>query len=177
MPHAVTLPLDAAAAERIRCLWRALAGQAGSDDALRLGYPPHLTLAVLPDEAPVAAIEAAVSRAVEGWTALSTVLAGFGVFPGTPAVVWAAPVVTEALLARHAALCAAVAPLGLHPHYRPGQWVPHVTLSQAAAAPARAIEVVAARWEGPIPVRLGRVELVRFPPVTILRGHALGPAA
>lgn len=176
MPNAVTLPLDTDAAAQIGLMWDALAERAGVDDAIRLGYVPHVTLAVLPGGVPIADVEAAVSRSVEGWTTFSLVLAGFGVFPGTPPVVWAAPVVTAGLLARHASLCAALTPFGIHPHYHPGHWVPHVTLSQEGPSSARAIEVVTSMWNGPIAARLERVELVRFPPVTVLRSQLLKPA-
>src|SRR3954453_259018 len=178
MPYAVTLLLDGGAAAHIRQMWRALAEQAGADDAIRLGYVPHVShvsLAVLPDEVPISEVEETVSRAVEGWIPLSMVLAGFGVFPGIPPVIWAAPVVTAGLLARHASLCAALAGFAIQPHYRPGHWVPHVTLSQDAPSAARAIEVVTAAWDGPVAARLDRVELVRFPPVAVLRSHRLDP--
>lgn len=175
MPCAVTLPLDADAAVHIRQMWRALAEQAGTDDAIRLGYAPHVSLAVLPDEAPISEIEEAVSRAVIGWVPLSMILAGFGIFAGTPPVIWAAPVVTADLLAHHASLCVDLVPFGIHPHYRPGYWVPHVTLSQEGSSSARAIEVVTSIWDGPITARLERVELVRFPLVTVLRSQRLKP--
>jgi len=175
MPHAITLPLDADAADHVRRLWQALAEQAGADDALRLGYVPHLTLAVLSGEASVPAVEEAMAQAVGGWTTLSVVLAGFGVFPGAPPVVWAAPVVTAGLLAQHASLCAALAAFAVHPHYRPGHWVPHVTLCQESPSSARAIEVVTSMWNGPITARFDRIEVVRFPPVTVLRSRPLQP--
>lgn len=175
MAYAVTLPLDAEAAARIRRMWTALAEQAGIDDAIRVGYAPHVTLAALPDDAPVSEVEKALSLAVESWTAISLVLAGFGVFPGTPPVVWAAPIVTDGLLARHASLCAALGSFSIHPHYRPERWVPHVTLSQEGPSPARAIEIVTAMWDGPIAARLERVELVRFLPVAVLRSQVLRP--
>jgi 2'-5' RNA ligase len=173
MPYAVTLPLDANAADHIRQMWRALAEQAGADDAIRLGYVPHISLVVLPDEAPIPDVEETVSRAVEGWTTLSMVLAGFGIFPGIPPVIWAAPVVTAGLLACHASLCADLMPFGIHPHYRPEYWVPHVTLSQEGPSSARAIEILTSIWDRPVTAHLQRVELVRFRPVTVLRSHRL----
>jgi 2'-5' RNA ligase len=157
-------------------VWCALAEQAGNDGAIRLGYAPHVTLAILPDVAP-AAIEAATFRAAAGWDALPLTLAGLGVFPGTPPVVWAAPVVTERLLARQAALCAALAPLPVQPHYRPGACAPHVTLSRSGPASAtRIIEVASAVWVGPIGGRLEWIELVRFRPVELLRTQPLHSA-
>jgi hypothetical protein len=53
--------------------------------------------------------------------------------------------------------------------------VPHVTLSQESPSSARAIEVVTSMWDGPITTRLEKVELVRFPPVTVLQSQLLKP--
>ena len=178
MPYAVTLPLDAAAAKRIRRMWHMLAEQAGADDAVRLGYAPHFTFAVLPDTVPTAEIEEAAFRVAENWAPFSVVLAGLGVFPGTPPVIWAAPAVTDDLIDSHAALLGNLAPFTVHPHYRPGNWVPHVTLSQnGPSSAARAIEVLASAWDGPICTRLERIELVQFLPVKILRSQVFQPAA
>jgi hypothetical protein len=62
MPLAAALRLDDAAAAPVSALWRALAEAGVDDDCLRLGYPPHVTLAVWPDDAPVGALQAAVDR-------------------------------------------------------------------------------------------------------------------
>jgi len=172
MLYAVTLPLDVFAAKRIQRMWHMLAEQTGNDDAIRLGYAPHITLAVLPDTAPVTEIEEAVFRVAGNWTPFSMVLAGLGVFPGASSVIWAAPVVTTGLLASHASLCERLAPFTVHPHYQPGHWMPHVTLSQEGpSSAARAIEVITSTWDGPICARLERVELVKFQPVEILRSQ------
>ncbi|CAA9226745.1 MAG: hypothetical protein AVDCRST_MAG04-906 [uncultured Acetobacteraceae bacterium] len=173
MPLAMTLLLDDAAAVPIRAMWRALAEGGVDDDCLRLGYPPHLTLAVWPEEAPVGPLAAAVERFGAEWDAMPVALAGFGVFPGAPAVLWAAPVVTGALLARHAALVAAVPDTPCHPHYQPGRWMPHVTLGQTDA-PGRGLEVLAPLWREARPGRLDRLELVRFRPVSVLRSLPFG---
>ena len=176
VPYAVTLRLDGAAADRVERIWRALADRTGDDDALRLGYPPHITLAVLPDSAPADALEDAVFRMAGAWDELPVVLAGLGVFPGTTPVVWAAPVATEGLLSRHAALHAVLAPWPVDPHYRVGAWMPHVTLSRSGRVPAaRTVEIAAATWSGPIAARLDRMDVVRFRPVDVLRSEALLP--
>ncbi len=171
MPFAVTLRLDDAAAP-VLAMWRALAESGVDDDSLRLGYPPHVTLAVWPDGAPAGTLAAAVERFGAEWGALPATLAGFGVFPGAPAVVWAAPVVTGELLARQAALVAAVPDTACHEHHRPGRWVPHVTLGQVEA-PGRALEMLAPLWRGPTSGWLDRLKLVRFRPVEVLRGLPL----
>ena len=172
MPLAVALRLDDAAAASIAAMWRALAESGVDDDCLRLGYPPHVTLAVWPEEAPVEALAAAVDRFGAEWDPLPVALAGFGVFPGAPAVVWAAPAVTETLLTRQAALVAAAPEAPCHEHHRPGRWVPHVTLGQVEA-PGRALEMLAPLWRGPTSGWLDRLELVRFRPVEVLRGVPL----
>lgn len=87
MPYAVTLLFDDAAAARVRTIWHALAEQTGADDAIRLGYPPHMTLAVLPDTAPVSDVEEAAFRVAGEWADFPITLAGLGVFPGAPSVV------------------------------------------------------------------------------------------
>ena len=177
MPYAVTLPLDAAAAKRIQRMWHVLAEQAGADDATCLGYAPHFTLAVLPDTVPVTEIEDAAFRVAENWAPFSVVLAGLGVFPGTPPVIWAAPAVTDGRPACQP--CGASSkPCAVHPHYEIGHWVPHVTLSQnGPSSAARAIEVLTSAWDGPICARLERIELVRFLPAKVLRSQAFQPAA
>jgi 2'-5' RNA ligase len=174
MPYAITLPLDDAAAGHINRMWRALAEQTGDDSEIRLGYSPHITLTILADTAPVGEIEDIAFRVARDWEALSVTLAGVGVFPGVPPVIWAAPTVTQQLLAIHASLYAALASLPVHPHYQPAAWVPHVTLTKENQAPAaRSIEAVTSVWEGPITARLERIELVKFRPVEILRSEAL----
>ncbi len=172
MPLAMTLRLDDAAAASVVAMWRALAESGVDDDCLRLGYPPHVTLAVWPDEASVGALAAAAERFGAEWGALPVALAGFGVFPGAPAAVWAVPVVTETLLARQAALVEAVPGAPCHEHYRPGRWVPHVTLGQTDA-PGRALEVLAPLWRGARTGRLHALDLVRFRPVVLLRNLPL----
>jgi 2'-5' RNA ligase len=102
-------------------------------------------------------------------------LAGLGVFPGNPPVVWAVPAVPVELFEWHRALHAALSPLSVHPHYRPGSWVPHVTLGQPAATAA--IEAALAVWDGPLTALLDRVELVRFPPAAVLRSIVLPSGA
>jgi hypothetical protein len=68
--------------------------------------------------------------------------------------------------------------LRVHPHYSPGSWIPHVTLSQQRrTTAAQAIEIVSSAWQGPITGRVERLELVWFHPATVLRSHFLLAAA
>jgi 2'-5' RNA ligase len=175
MAFAVTLRLDDETAAPVERIWRALADRTGDDDALRLGYPPHLTLAVLPDSVAIASGEEVVFELIDAWDAVPLTLAGFGVFPVSPPVVWIIPVVTELLLARHGVLHAALAPHTIDPYHRPGAWVPHITLSHGTRSVARAIEVASSLWSGPIKGWADRVDLVRFHPVEVLRSKILRP--
>lgn len=176
MPYAITAGLDDAASDRIVALWQALATAGISNDALRLGYRPHITLALCPDTTPEAALRDAVGRAASTHSAVPVSLASLGVFPTEPAVVFLAPVVTLSLLALHAATLTALAELPLHPHYRPAAWVPHITLAKDLVAAADGIAVLPAP-ELPITGRLDRLELVQFRPVRVLATHALPLAA
>lgn len=174
VPYAVTLRLDPTSAVRVERIWRAIADLVGEDHALQLGYGPHLTLTVLPDSAPAKVVEAAVFQAARTWNTLPLVLVGLGVFPGPHPVLWAVPVVTDALLAQHEALHAALGPLPVYPHYRPGAWVPHVTLTAEGRSPAAQIlDAALSVWDGPIEGQFDRVELVRFRPVAVLRSKIL----
>ena len=172
MPYAITLALDDAAASVVVSMWRSLAAHGVSDDALMLGYPPHLTLAVFADEARLTRLLAATRDAAARWPAEPFVLTSLGMFPGSPAVLFLAPVVTATLLARHAALSASLAGQPADPRYAPGVWVPNVTLARDVADPAKA---VAAIDLSPLPFDAVPVamELVRFRPVAVLARHDL----
>ncbi len=103
MPYAITLRLDAAAAAPVASMWQALALQGVSDEAVRLGYPPHVTLAVCADAANSERLLAAARTWAAQWRELPVTLASLGLFPGPPATLFLAPVVTPELLERHAA--------------------------------------------------------------------------
>jgi 2'-5' RNA ligase len=174
MPLAVTLCLDPLSAATIAKIWEVLATEGIDSDRHELGYAPHITLAVYPDETPVAPLIAALQRLAQAWVALPVTLSGLGVFPSPSAALWAAPVVTPELLARHAAVQAALPDLQPHAHYRLGAWMPHVTLSGALDNPAPALSVLLSVWQ-PLAGRLDRLELVRFRPVVVLQSCKLLP--
>ena len=172
MSFAMTLRVDATSARRIARLWVAL-DAAGIDSSRNaLGYPAHVTLAVFRDEAPREALCAALTALAAEWPVLPLTLAGFGVFPAPSYILWLAPVPTAALLARHAALLAALPELSPHPHYVTDAWVPHVTLSGALRDPSEALQAILPLWQ-PMHCWLDCAELVRFPPVDILCSRQL----
>jgi 2'-5' RNA ligase len=174
MPFGITLCFDPPSAATIAKMWEVLATRGIDSDRHQLGYAPHITLAIYPDETPAAQLTAALRTLAATWSALPVTLSGFGIFPSPSAVFWAAPVVTPALLARHAAVQAALPDLHTHAHYRLGAWVPHVTLSGAIDNPGEALSALLSVWQ-PVEGFLDRLELVRFRPVAVLQSHELPP--
>ena len=171
MPAGITLTFGADVAQRIEATWQALA-QAGHGESMpRLGYVPHLTLAVWPEADPPGL--AAVAHLVPPWITL----AGLGIFPGESAVLWLGVVATPELLALHRAVLNAV-PAPPHPHYAAGAWMPHVTLAiglPAGTLPA-ATAVAAGRY-APMLAAVATIEAVTFPPVAVTARVAVPAAA
>ena len=172
MPLAITLRFDPDSAASIGRLWDALA-EAGIDrDRQALGYSAHVTLAIYPDEASVSMLVAAVERVARLWTPIPITMFGFGVFPGPPAILFAAPVTTPALLDRQKVLTDALSDLSVHPHYQRNRWVPHVTLSGPLRDAGIALAALLPLWQQ-VAGRLDRVDIVRFRPVEVLRSWSL----
>lgn len=171
MPAAITLTFDAAATARIASLWDALERSGHSASMRRLGYVPHLTLLVWPDE--MAESLATRLPAIAGLVPPRITLATLGVVPTDPAVLWLGVVATAPLLALHAALADRVdrAP---YPHYRIGAWMPHITLADDLA-PARIGPAIAclAGLDTIGTAQIAAIEAVSFPPVRVVARHAI----
>lgn len=168
MPFAFTLRFDSVSAASVEDMVRAVCGE----DADGHGYAPHITLAIYPDGVYVDRLRAAFADVTVQWRAQSVTLSAIGVFPGPLSIVWAAPVVTSALLSLHASVIAALPDLLVHPHYRVGAWVPHVTLADAVSRPDDALGNLVPRWR-PVTGTLVGADLVRFYPVEVLLSHTL----
>lgn len=178
MPYAVTLRLDAAMAAPVEAMWRALAAAGLHDDSLSLGYPPHLTLTILPDGADASRLAATVADCAVAWTAIDLNPAGLGLFVTPEPVLYLAPVPTAALIGRHHDLAAALGDNPADPHYRRGAWVPHVTLAKGGPArdpgwTGRALDCLRPLCADLRPGRADRLDLVHFRPVTVLHSHPL----
>ena len=173
MPYAITLRLDAAAATRVAALWRTLAERGISDDSIRLGYGPHVTLAILPDAADHEQLVSVAAGLVPCLRPIHVVFSHLGLFPGACSVLFLAPAASATLLERHAEVLAALAGAPVDPHYRAGQWVPHVTLAKDVVNPAAAILALGGAGL-PIPAILDTLEVVRFRPVERLDSFPLG---
>jgi len=175
MPYAITLMLDASSARSVVAMWETLAAGGISEDAVRLGYPPHLTMAVFSDTADAARLLHAARDSAARWNRLPIQLTSLDFFLGPPAVIFLAPVVTPALLTVHTELLTALDNEPTDPHYRSGSWVPHVTLASDLADPAAA-QTTLKPFCLPIDALLETIEVVRFRPVKVLASHRLRAA-
>jgi 2'-5' RNA ligase len=171
MPLAVTLCLDDHSAARAAALCRRLAEAGLPDELTRLGYRPHVTLAIY--DADDALLRESLERYAENATPIDVAFTSIGVFPGTQHAAFLALAASLALANAHARL---LAELGLEPRaqHRPGAWTPHCTLVSTlddSTLPA-ALTVLHRDWT-PLDATLDRLQLVRFPPVEVLWDRAL----
>ena len=177
MPFAVTLRLDATSAASVESVIAALAERGVSNSARRLGYQPHLTLAVCDDKTEQAAVIQAAQKTAGSWCGIRPVCAALSVFADPPIALFLVVTPAIALVQQHAALCEALPQDHLHPYYRPGLWLPHVTLADDLR-PARVAAAMAAAQPAfrPFTAGFAQLDVVRFRPVKVVWQAALGTA-
>lgn len=130
MPFGAALTLDPLAEAAVRRLWQAQA-QAGLPSFMpSTDAPPHMTL-MMAEDLPLDRLRQSIVPLAASLNPTPVEFLSLGIFPARYGVVFLAPVVNTALLDLHATFWQAVAPLSTHPgeQYRPGIWVPHVTLA------------------------------------------------
>jgi 2'-5' RNA ligase len=168
MAYAVELNFDPVVEERIRALWRRLAGLGVGSLMSANGASPHVTLAVY-DEVDELGIERRLRAFARDEPRIVLTFALAGTFPGPAGVVFLAPAPTRTLLGLHARWHAGCADLVSWVHYRPDFWVPHCTLAKEAAADNIGEGVALARELAfPLTAEMQSVSLVRFVPVVEL---------
>ncbi len=178
MPLAITALLDPQSETALEALCRQLA-----ERCLAAGAPaevrPHLTVAISP------ALDAGELREpLASWCGargpVAVRLSSVGTFPGAEGVVFLAPVVTAELLVFHGELHALLAALGVTSvaAYRPGLWVPHITLA-TGVPDAMLGEALRLARQAPVfrNVSLVRVALAEFPPLRGIVSYPLGAEA
>ena len=127
MDYALEFFFDAASDEAVRGLWRCT----GDDYLPRVNSRPHVTTGVFSGTDIGGACEA-LQKAALGIPAFPMVFASVGAFTHPRPWLFLAPVVTDALLALHRRLHAALSFCGeADAHYIPGNWVPHCALAPA----------------------------------------------
>ena len=161
MGLAVVLLFDGATTAAVQALWERLAGADIGTSMLDLGYLPHVTLTVMQNEGLATALRHKLAQQAWG-EVLNLQIGPVDRFEGTD-IVWLG-CAGDRLRAMQRAVSGLVAPDEIEPHYRPENWVPHMTLQtsgDAEMALARAAEA----WPAQVGARAEVVELVRFPPV------------
>jgi 2'-5' RNA ligase len=138
-----------------------------------LGYPPHLTLARYPAASPALLQAALASFAKEGPVSLT--FDRMGLFDVDPLVLWLSPRNDRRLIGLHAKIHGIVDPALCDPHYRPGQWTPHLTIAMAIPADRRedALALAAGSFE-PFSLVFDAADCVSWPPVRVLETTRLG---
>ena len=137
MGYAVELFLEDLAAEPIRKIFHL------TDSLMsRIGASPHLSLAVF-DSVDTSRLIDVVRSFAESTQAFNIRLASIAIFPGADNVVFLAPVVTTELLTLHQRFHNKLNAAGLSgdPHYLPGAWVPHCTITMEEQLP-RTLETI-----------------------------------
>lgn len=165
MALALVLLFDAVASAAVSELWDEMAARGISTSMTDLGYPPHLTLITVDDETLAPVLDKGVAELAKD-ARLDVTLGPVGRFAETD-VVWLG-CDGAGLLDLHAQAAALVGDEEVSAHYRPGAWVPHVTLQTAGHAD-EAERFAAERWTGLVEARTAAVELVRFSPIVTLR--------
>ncbi|MDX2104741.1 MAG: 2'-5' RNA ligase family protein [Alphaproteobacteria bacterium] len=164
MAYAITVGLDEAGSEGLWRLRRALTAAGIPDVRTGLGFRANLTLAVYEDlDVETACRE--LSNIAAQMPMLPALFAGFALFPGRSANLWAAPSPDPRLLVMQRAVRAAVAGR-IWELYRPEVWVPHCTLATGLSPEeiATASRVLAEAWQ-PFEGVFVRLTLASFPPV------------
>jgi 2'-5' RNA ligase len=149
---ALEMGLDPAADLAVRGLWSQLQ---------RLGVPtleshqpgirPHLSLVVADD---ADGLREYGPRLALGGVETRVEVSAVSLFPADPPVLVLAVAPASELVSLHARVSGALAAAGVEvwPHYRPGTWLPHCTLSMGVPADALS-EAVAACLASPLPLR------------------------
>jgi len=165
MPFAVMLEVDAATEK----ILDALADRVAPLRQLRqVGVSHHLSLGVY-GELNIDLVLPALAEFAKTLRPVAVHLANIGIFPG--GVIFLAPTVTAELLDVHRGFhthLGSLAPSCLD-QYRPGIWVPHITLALNIAQPTLATTVaeIMSHWT-PSAARLEAIRFVELPPVRSL---------
>jgi 2'-5' RNA ligase superfamily len=168
MPFTVQLDLNAAAAAALSELSEALSGIPGLATVPQLGDVHHISLAIY-DDPPLERFVPALAAFAETLVPAKVQLANIGLFADTTNVVFLGVVVTEALLALHrrAHLALDAFSDSCWDYYRPGAWVPHVSLAlDATDAAAQGATTALLDSFAPITVGFCGIRLIRFHPVS-----------
>jgi 2'-5' RNA ligase len=167
MPFGVMLYFDDQTEKTILNIWRTLADNNQSSGMLGAGLRPHITLAIYED-LDCQPCENELVKITAKTASLPLQLTHLGIFTNPEPVIFAAPLVTEELLAFHKDLQSRLANEGKNPNelYKPDKWVPHCTLSLGYKIENLAnIIQICQTLPFPMEVRAIQLGVVNFKPV------------
>jgi 2'-5' RNA ligase len=168
MPFTVQLDLDARTQSALTALAARIDTIPGLETVGQIGDVHHLSLAVY-EELPVDLVLPKLRGFAGSLRPLALRIANIGIFPG--GALFLGVVVTAELLALHRRYHNDLAAFSgaCSAHYRPGAFVPHITLALNAqeAALDRAIPIVRDQWR-PSDAELDALRLIEFRPVRTL---------
>jgi len=169
MPYAITLQMNVEASSKIQDLYELLADKGISNDQKNLGYPPHITLAVV-DDIEQSHAKDVLEKLAQKWRAFPIQLTEIGNFHGIPATIFIHVAKAPLLHTYQSLLCHQIPTQSLNPHYKADQWIPHLTLAKDILdqdALKEATQSVRAVWK-PLNATLNDMALIYFRPVQIL---------
>jgi 2'-5' RNA ligase len=137
-----------------------------------LGYPPHITLVRYLEVSPDMLFDA--TKEFEGEKAFSITFDRMDVFDADPIGLWLSPRRDQRLVDLHAKLHEVINPELCDPHYRLGQWMPHLTIAMSipGALRSQALELAAEQVE-PFSLTFDAADCVSWPPVRVLHTFPL----
>lgn len=166
MALAINLLFDRQTSGTVESLWQAIADAGITRDMLERGYPPHVTLVVVDDQALGPNLQSALGLG-QGRAVMPMTLGPARRFKGTD-ICWLAA--EGAGLRDLQALVAATVPLAsIREHYRPDRWIPHMTLTMQGDSDA-AMAIADTMWPAPRRSMAVRIDYCSFVPVVRLGG-------
>jgi len=168
MGFSLNIRIGAASVSAVTALWDEVSAFEEQPSMRALGYPPHLTLAIYDtDDVSEEARKNALAHAAAEEAELRLRFDRIGVFDGPPVVVWADPEPKEPLMRMHHAIHAVIDSSLCRPYYRPGAWVPHLTLGMAVPVERRDAAMAFAHNFRGVEAIFDVIDCVTFPPLRI----------
>jgi hypothetical protein len=130
LPFGAVLTFDAHTENNLRALMKAQADAGLPSFMLGVDYPPHMTL-FMAETVDLPGLRASLQSLAQSTTRLPVAFLSLGVFPAQVGVVFFTPVTDMPLLRLHETTWNVARPYLVNPgeHYRPGVWVPHLTMA------------------------------------------------
>lgn len=168
MPFAVIIKCTNDSARHIETLWSRMSLFENTSSMSAMNYPPHLTFAIYDDIDPKK-LSDGLHHVFDKQAPLRLAFERLRYFETPRLVPWAAPTDTGALQTLHQALHNHMDPSLCREHYRPGTWVPHVTLATDVREDQRVNALLFCTEPiKPFEMVFDVADCVTFPPVEIL---------